>query len=335
MLETRTTATSADGEAAPDEAVFEYHRATILADENLRHVQNGQELRDALHSLSLELTEADAHATSKEQEVGGPRINSVFSQITFSNEHPSPLFEPNPWKKDVSTDGVKIGRHYRYAIRTEDVLVQALEYACDKEPSFVWTYLRNTTNSNNTTNKRWSSCSCNAEVLPSLYLGGFKCVGNLGFLKENGISAILNTAADLGGVFVQYPRYVEAAKSIDFGSNRRIDFLSVSWIDSAKQVLTRDDLETCLRFIDANLSKGRSVLVHCAQGRSRSSAVVVAYLAAKLQISIREALRQVQAKRRMAQPNPNFIDQLQSFEVQDELFRDFNFLDAWHSNGTL
>ena len=44
--------------------------------------------------------------------------SSVFKQLTFPTAagegHPSPVFVPNRFKKDLSTDGVRIGQHYRY-----------------------------------------------------------------------------------------------------------------------------------------------------------------------------------------------------------------------------
>ena len=47
--------------------------------------------------------------------------SSVFKQLTFptvaGEGHPSPVFVPNRFKKDLSTDGVRIGQHYRYAVK--------------------------------------------------------------------------------------------------------------------------------------------------------------------------------------------------------------------------
>lgn len=57
-----------------------------------------------------------------------------------------------------------------------------------------------------------------------------------------------------------------------------------------------------------------AVLVHCAQGQSRSVAVVVAYLMAKYHLPYEKALYAVTRKVTGAQPNPGFVEQLELFE---------------------
>ena len=58
------------------------------------------ELHARLSSLSAELSASDP-------------ASSVFKQLTFPTSagegHPSPVFVPNRFKKDLSTDGVRIG----------------------------------------------------------------------------------------------------------------------------------------------------------------------------------------------------------------------------------
>eukprot|EP01047_Picozoa_sp_COSAG01_P067968 COSAG01_NODE_9714_length_2363_cov_8.026060_1_plen_317_part_00 len=56
------------------------------------------------------------------------------------------------------------------------------------------------------------------------------------------------------------------------------------------------------------------MLVHCAQGKSRSGTVSVAYVAATLGLSVEKSLELVQRGRRMAHPNHNFMQQLLAFE---------------------
>lgn len=52
------------------------------------------------------------------------------------------------------------------------------------------------------------------------------------------------------------------------------------------------------------------VLVHCAQGISRSSSVVCALLIAKEEMTLDEALNHLKSKWSQADPNPGFIQQL-------------------------
>lgn len=55
------------------------------------------------------------------------------------------------------------------------------------------------------------------------------------------------------------------------------------------------------------------VLVHCAQGKSRSVAVTIAFLMYKYNLSYRQALHAVKRKVPDAEPNSGFVEQLQLF----------------------
>ena len=61
--------------------------------------------------------------------------------------------------------------------------------------------------------------------------------------------------------------------------------------------------------------KGGSVLVHCQQGISRSSTVVIAYLIRYDNKTLEEALISVKSQRCIAQPNLGFWKQLKEFET--------------------
>ena len=70
---------------------------------------------------------------------------------------------------------------------------------------------------------------------------------------------------------------------------------------------------------DALVEDNKSVLVHCAQGKSRSVTIAVAYLAkfgtdSKGTLTVAESLKLVQSQRRMAEPNHNFMTQLLEME---------------------
>lgn len=86
-------------------------------------------------------------------------------------------------------------------------------------------------------------------------------------------------------------------------------------------------LPTTNEFIDKALSaesKGPgtrhlgAVLVHCAQGVSRSVTVIMAYLMFKYKLLLEQALHAVKRRSESAQPNDGFIRQL-------KLFKEFNF----------
>ncbi|KAK9473740.1 protein-tyrosine phosphatase-like protein [Dipodascopsis tothii] len=68
-----------------------------------------------------------------------------------------------------------------------------------------------------------------------------------------------------------------------------------------------------LEFMDAAVSKGESVLVHCMAGVSRSATVVAAYLIWKERVSAETALARIRAQRAVANPNESFLEQLEIY----------------------
>ena len=84
--------------------------------------------------------------------------------------------------------------------------------------------------------------------------------------------------------------------------------------DDLHQELCIEDLRNITKLVLAELDTGGSVLVHCAQGRSRSSTVVVSIMCWARQLSVQTSLAFIREKRSMAEPNSNFVNQLQQFE---------------------
>lgn len=69
--------------------------------------------------------------------------------------------------------------------------------------------------------------------------------------------------------------------------------ISVRW-----QALDSAELLEALAYIHGHRQQGRSVLVHCAQGKSRSSTIVLAYLLClNVDLDVASALAAIQAKR--------------------------------------
>jgi len=61
---------------------------------------------------------------------------------------------------------------------------------------------------------------------------------------------------------------------------------------------------------------GRSVLVHCAGGVSRSATVVLAYLILARKMTLNEAYHHVQVRRPIIAPNAGFFNQLADLELR-------------------
>jgi len=90
------------------------------------------------------------------------------------------------------------------------------------------------------------------------------------------------------------------AKVVPINDDRDADF--GAYIDESNE------------FIEDHLMAGRSVLVHCGAGVSRSGSAVVAYLMWRKHLRYKEALETAKRAREWINPNPSFQRQLKSFE---------------------
>lgn len=146
------------------------------------------------------------------------------------------------------------------------------------------------------------------EQTTGLFLGGWKAAMNRQFLADANVGLVVNTA---GGLKELFPTF----KTDKLYEALAVTALELDWQDTDTQAIGGAELDGAISAISGTLSEGRSVLVHCAQGKSRSSTVVVAYVSQVEQMSINDALRLVQSKRNMAQPNGNFMSQLQDWKA--------------------
>ena len=135
------------------------------------------------------------------------------------------------------------------------------------------------------------------EIVPNLWLGNIYDAHNLEGMRRNDINSVLTV---IRGVPPGFPE-----------SDLRylcIDAMDVDW----------EDLESKFQesngFISQEIDDGRSVLVHCVQGKSRSATLVAAYLMRYHGMTAQEAIDHIHSKRPLADPNPGFRRQLQSYE---------------------
>eukprot|EP00002_Diphylleia_rotans_P001213 TRINITY_DN10679_c0_g1_i1.p1 TRINITY_DN10679_c0_g1~~TRINITY_DN10679_c0_g1_i1.p1 ORF type:complete len:828 (+),score=177.76 TRINITY_DN10679_c0_g1_i1:164-2647(+) len=137
-----------------------------------------------------------------------------------------------------------------------------------------------------------ASASCHM-IVPGLYLGGAQAADNPQIVDACKIKMIVNLAGNICRPHL--PRHVM----------RQTLFLH----DSPSQDLI-SFLRVLVPFIERCIEQGKSVLVHCQKGISRSSAVVIGYLMWKQRISFEEAFSHVRAQRPACAPNSGFIAQL-------------------------
>ena len=230
---------------------------------------------------------------------------NIYSQIHLSGEVSCGDFRPNSFKKNKCVNcSNDVTKHSRESV-SESVLLEALEYtqAMEKVPSLILE---------------------REGELGAVYLGGYRGVINLEFLQSNGITHILNTAKGLDATLG--PKFVELIKKVN--SDLSIVTKETNWVDDSSFKIELSSLREAVLFIEeARVSSG-NVLVHCAQGRSRSSTAVIAYVMCKRNLKSEEATSFVKKRRLMACPNPGFQQTLSTFYQSaefNEVVKTINF----------
>ena len=149
------------------------------------------------------------------------------------------------------------------------------------------------------------------ELGGSLYLGGYKAAVNLSWLREARVGLVVDTAGGLGATLG--PGYARALRRRS-EQLAQLRVVQLQLRDEVGQVLEEEVLRATAKEVLGALKGGEAVLVHCAQGRSRSTAVVVVVMCWGLRLGVEEALAKVRERRAMAQPNTGFMDQLLALE---------------------
>lgn len=140
------------------------------------------------------------------------------------------------------------------------------------------------------------SCS---EVLPrSLYFGGQRAADNPVELSKVGVTHLVNLT-----------------DSADESRAGHMEHFVWPLSDHRTEDIVTN-LPLVITWIDRVILSGGVVFVHCKEGVSRSSAVVVAYLMFKFRIPFEDALARVKCSRPSACPNLGFTKQLIALEVR-------------------
>lgn len=142
------------------------------------------------------------------------------------------------------------------------------------------------------------------EDLSWIWIGDSEDARDHLLLKANNVRYVLNctqTRAN-GGV----SNFHEKDKSFEY--------CRLEMNDNATQQLD-EHFEAAWEFIDrARIREDGAVLVHCQQGVSRSSSMIIAYLMKYWLFSFEDALALVQGAREISNPNEGFTQQLKELE---------------------
>ncbi|XP_055757627.1 serine/threonine/tyrosine-interacting-like protein 1 isoform X2 [Salvelinus fontinalis] len=140
-----------------------------------------------------------------------------------------------------------------------------------------------------------------SEILEGeLYQGSAAQASDYHILENLNITHVVNATAE----------YPDAFPST-------LSYLRLRLSDDAQQALV-EALPQAARFIAGALSSevGGRVLVHCSMGRSRSSALTLAFLMQHQRWTLLHAIRWLKERRACTAPNVNFLLQLLTYEEQ-------------------
>ena len=134
------------------------------------------------------------------------------------------------------------------------------------------------------------------EILPGLFLSGYKKAERYDLLQKYRITHILTLCEDIPPCFPDQFTYC------------------VHSIDDSQEVNIRALLSETNNFIDQAIAQNGHVLVHCLMGISRSATAVIAYVMWKKHMRFAEAIAFVKGKHQETDPNAGFRLQLQDFQ---------------------
>jgi len=134
-------------------------------------------------------------------------------------------------------------------------------------------------------------------------------------------------AGDKGGAVVVaaeglaafMPKWGQAFEAETAAAGHLKAALVLALVDSAEEKRLEAELARAVAFIEENRALGRNVLVHCAQGKHRSAAVVCGYLMMKRGMSLDEAWALVQKQRPIVELTAAFRSSLQRVESAQRL----------------
>jgi len=128
-----------------------------------------------------------------------------------------------------------------------------------------------------------------------LFVGPFLNAKSRPWLRRHGVTHIVNASEDAPCLF------------------NDISYLRVAVRDAADADLA-SHFDRCHAFVRHALSRGGSVLIHCRMGRSRSPALLAAFLLREEGLTLALALEYVRSVRQIAAPNSGFLRQLKRYE---------------------
>ena len=135
------------------------------------------------------------------------------------------------------------------------------------------------------------------EIIDKIYIGSYDNAKDKEELEKNNIKYVLNCASECNNIFEDKIKYLKLE------------------IKDQNDFPIQDYFEKGANFINESLmNNDGKILVHCMQGKSRSTTILMAYLIKYKKQDTNSAYKTIKAKRRLAMPNLGFMYKLREFE---------------------
>ncbi|KAJ3126484.1 Peroxisomal membrane protein PAS20 [Nowakowskiella sp. JEL0407] len=161
------------------------------------------------------------------------------------------------------------------------------------------------------------------EIVPGLFIGTKIAALDKNFLIKHGVTHVINMAWELPTPFDDIVEYVHVPLADNTKANllQKLDSL-LDLIDKVLETREKIRLERADQRSIINEDSDSDtapaplpvVMVHCAQGVSRSAAVVIAWRMRKFEETYEQALAFIRKRRAIVTPNEGFKEQLELFE---------------------
>jgi atypical dual specificity phosphatase len=128
-------------------------------------------------------------------------------------------------------------------------------------------------------------------VASGLYLGDYKNASDFWWLKEKGVSTIINAAEEV-------PNYYPS----------HFNYINLNMEDVPEYPIELPKFEGIFRFIKEQRYKGRVTLVHCRAGVNRSAIMVLYFIMRNYNIDYNDAFEVLYRLRPIINPHPVYIE---------------------------
>ena len=137
------------------------------------------------------------------------------------------------------------------------------------------------------------------EIINRIFIGSYQNAKNYEELEKNNIKYILNCASECKNLFEDKIKYL------------KLD------IKDQNDFPIQDYFEKGIQFIIDSLNNNDgNILIHCMEGKSRSTTILMAYLIECKNETTNSAYKILKNKRQLTMPNLGFMNKLREFEKE-------------------